>query len=151
MSTPVTPQGMFAYICLGAADLPRAIRFYDAVMETLGHRRCDTGDEPNWENWAGWGIYADAGRIQDALWVCRPFDGGPPHPGNGVMVALRAASWEAVRAFHATALAQGGTCEGKPGLRLEYNADFFAAYVRDLDGNKLAVVCRGFTSEPPAR
>ena len=44
------------------------------------------------------------------------------------------------------ALAYGGTSEGAPGLRLAYNPDFYAAYVRDPDGNKLAVVCRGFTA-----
>ena len=55
---------------------------------------------------------------------------------------------DAVDAFHAAALANGGTSEGAPGLRLLYNPDFYAAYVRDPDGNKLAVVCRGFTSAP---
>jgi catechol 2,3-dioxygenase-like lactoylglutathione lyase family enzyme len=79
--------------------------------------------------------------------VCKPFDGRPPHPGNGLMIALRANSWAQVRAFHAAALAHGGTSEGEPGLRPQYNPDFYAAYVRDPDGNKLAAVCRGFTAE----
>ena len=61
------------------------------------------------------------------------------------MVALWAKSWREVEAFHASALAHGGTSEGAPGLRLAYNPDFYAAYVRDPDGNKLAVVCRGNT------
>ncbi len=138
---------LFAYVCLGTSDLDRAKSFYDAVMATLGHRRCITAGEPDWENWAGWGLYADQGREQDALWVCKPFDGKPPAPGNGTMIALRATSWAAVRAFHAAVLANGGTSEGEPGLRLQYNPDFYAAYVRDPDGNKLAVVCRGFTAE----
>jgi predicted lactoylglutathione lyase len=59
------------------------------------------------------------------------------------MVALKAHSRAAVEAFHAAALAHGGVCEGAPGLRPQYNADFYAAYVRDPDGNKLAAVCRG--------
>jgi hypothetical protein len=50
-----------------------------------------------------------------------------------------------VEAFHAAALTHGGISEGAPGLRFQYNPDFYAAYVRDPDGNKLAVVCRGFT------
>jgi hypothetical protein len=43
-------------------------------------------------------------------------------------------------------MAHGGASEGAPGLRLQYSADFYAAYVRDPDGNKLAVVCRGITN-----
>lgn len=139
---------MFAYLCLGATDLARSARFYDAVMGTLGHRRCDTSGEANWQEWVGWGLYQDQGRVQDALWICQPFDGRPPHPGNGNMVALRAGSWQQVRDFHAAALTHGGSSEGPPGLRPHYDPDFYAAYVRDPDGNKLAVVCRGFTSEP---
>jgi catechol 2,3-dioxygenase-like lactoylglutathione lyase family enzyme len=61
------------------------------------------------------------------------------------MVALWARNWASVEAFHAAALVHGGTSEGAPGLRLAYNPDFYAAYVRDPDGNKLAAVCRGFT------
>lgn len=64
------------------------------------------------------------------------------------MVALRADSWSQVNAFHAAALSHGGMNEGEPGLRLHYNPDFYAAYVRDPDGNKLAAVCRGFTRPP---
>jgi predicted lactoylglutathione lyase len=62
------------------------------------------------------------------------------------MAALWAKSWVQVDEFHAAALAHGGASEGAPGLRLLYNPDFYAAYVRDPDGNKLAVVCRGYTS-----
>ena len=62
------------------------------------------------------------------------------------MIALQAASWAQVEQFHRAALANGGSCEGPPGLRPQYNADFYAAYVRDPDGHKLAAVCRGFTA-----
>jgi catechol 2,3-dioxygenase-like lactoylglutathione lyase family enzyme len=140
-------SGMFTYICLGTSDFARSMRFYDPVMAALGRRRCETPGEDDWEAWAGWGTYEDKGRVQEALWVCKPFDGKAPHPGNGVMVALRATSWRQVRDFHAAAVANGGSSEGEPGLRPQYNPDFFAAYVRDPDGNKLAAVCRGFTAE----
>lgn len=134
---------MFTYVCLGASDFDRAVRFYDAVMATLGHRRCQTPGEPDFGDFVGWGLYEDQGRQQVALWICKPFDGRAPAPGNGTMVALKARTWADVQAFHAAALAHGGTSEGAPGLRPQYNDDFYAAYVRDPDGNKLAAVCRG--------
>lgn len=58
------------------------------------------------------------------------------------MFALLAPSREAVRAAYASALAHGGTCEGPPGLRPQYHADYYGAYFRDPDGNKLCVVCQ---------
>ncbi len=134
---------MFTYICLGSRDLPRSALFYDAVMATLGLQRCRTGTEADFEDWYGWGTYQNEGKTELALWLCSPFDGQAPTPGNGTMVALQAGSWAQVNAFHAAALSHGGSCEGAPGLRLQYNPDFYAAYVRDPDGNKLAAVCRG--------
>lgn len=136
---------MFTYICLGTNDLERATRFYDPVMATLGHARCNTTDEPDWESWVGWGIYENHGAREEALWLCQPHNHQPATVGNGTMVSLKATSWAQVDAFHAAALAHGGTSEGAPGLRPQYNPDFYAAYVRDPDGHKLAVVCRGYT------
>jgi catechol 2,3-dioxygenase-like lactoylglutathione lyase family enzyme len=141
---------MFSYICLGTSDPQRAVRFYDAVMGTLGHRRCRVPDEWQAQGWYGWGVYDDDGERELALWVCPPFDGGPASTGNGTMVALSAAAWQQVDSFHAAALANGGSSQGPPGLRPHYDADFYAAYVRDPDGNKLAAVCRGFTQRPAA-
>ena len=137
---------MFTYVCLGTNNLARAIPFYDAVLGTLGQHRCVTEDEADADDMVGWGTYEDCGRTEIALWVCQPFDGQPASVGNGSMVALHASSWSQVQRFHAVALAHGGTCEGPPGLRPQYNPDFYAAYVRDPDGNKLAVVCRGFSA-----
>ena len=136
---------MFTYISLGTNNLQRACRFYDAVLGALGLSRCDTSQEPNWDAWVGWGTYEQGGRHELALWLCKPFNGAPASTGNGTMVALRASSWQQVDEFHAAALANGGISEGAPGLRPQYNADFYAAYIRDPDGNKLAAVCRGFT------
>jgi predicted lactoylglutathione lyase len=67
-----------------------------------------------------------------------------PPASNGTMVAFRARSWKEVDDFYAAALTNGGSSEGAPGLRLHYNPDFYAAYVRDPDGNKVAAVCRDF-------
>lgn len=141
-------RSMFAYVCLGSNHLERSAKFYDATLGVLGYRRCDTSaeDPDSWSGWIGWGLYEQGGAVQDALWICRPFDGAPATVGNGSMVALRARDWRSVQEFHTQALAHGGRSEGAPGLRTQYNPDFYACYVRDPDGNKLAVVCRGFTS-----
>ena len=137
---------MFTYICLGATDLQRSAHFYDATLGALGLARCDTSGESDWEDWIGWGTYKDGGAQEIALWICRPINGQPVTAGNGTMVALRAKSWKEVQNFHAAAIATGGSSEGEPGLRPQYNPDFYAAYVRDPDGNKLAAVCRGFVA-----
>lgn len=133
---------MFRYVCLGTQDPARARVFYDRVLATLDIHRVDTGDEGFELGWSGWGTYNDEGREELALWLCPPFDGAPASPGNGVMVAFNAATRTQVDAFHAAAMAAGGTSEGEPGLRPQYNTDFYAAYVRDPDGNKLAAVHR---------
>ena len=137
---------MFTYICLGTDNIERAARFYDAALGALGISRCDTSNEPEWDGWVGWGVYEDRGAREVALWICPPFDGRTATVGNGSMVAFQAQTWAQVDAFHAAALAQGGSSEGAPGLRPQYNPDFYAAYVRDPDGHKLAAVCRGFTA-----
>lgn len=141
---------MFTYVMLGSTDLERSRRFYDRSLAPLGISRCGPQNDPGWEDIAGWGVYEDDGAVELALWVCKPFDGRPATVGNGTMVALKADSWDAVRAFYQAALENGGTSEGEPGLRGHYAADFFAAYVRDPDGNKLAAVCRGFVAEQAA-
>jgi catechol 2,3-dioxygenase-like lactoylglutathione lyase family enzyme len=115
-------------------------------MRVLGHRRIATGDS-QWDRIAaGWGTYERDGLVELALWVGKPFDQQPATVGNGSMIALMATSWAQVDDFHAAALAGGGSSDGAPGLRPQYNPDFYAAYVRDPDGNKLAAVCRGFTA-----
>jgi catechol 2,3-dioxygenase-like lactoylglutathione lyase family enzyme len=139
---------MLSYVYYGTNDLDRATRFYDATLAPLAMSRCITGDA-EWDRVAaGWGIYEDGGARELGFWISKPFNGMLASVGNGTMVAFSARSWKAVEDFYAAALAQGGTCDGPPGLRLHYSADFYAAYVRDLDGNKLAAICRGFTTRP---
>lgn len=125
---------MLLYLTLGTNDLAAATRFYDAALAPLGLiRRATEADE------IGYGAAEDS---RCRLWITRPFDGRPASIGNGSMPAFAAASPLEVRAFHAAAIAHGGTDEGKPGLR-PYGPAFFAAYVRDPDGNKLSAVHEG--------
>lgn len=129
----MSSSSLILYVTLGVSDLARAVAFYDPVMAALGHVRSPDA-EPGWE---GYGPDYDGGV---SLWLCHPFNGEAPDPGNGPMVAFRAASATQVDAFHAAALAHGGSDEGAPGLRLQYTPHFYAAYARDPDGNKLACV-----------
>jgi catechol 2,3-dioxygenase-like lactoylglutathione lyase family enzyme len=69
-----------------------------------------------------------------------PIDGSPATPGNGVHVAFQAPDRQTVRRFYESALANGATDEGAPGIRENYNANYYCAFVRDLDGNKIEAV-----------
>ena len=116
---------MVGYATLGTNDPERAQAFYDALLELLGAKRL-----MEIESFVLWGTdLAEA-----CLALTRPYDGNPATVGNGVMVALRAPSKAAVDALHAKALELGGADEGAPGSRGD---GFYAAYFRDLDGNKL--------------
>ncbi|MBW0156677.1 VOC family protein [Sedimentimonas flavescens] len=126
---------MFSHVTLGIADLTRARAFYAPLMELLGLRlRFDSDDE----GWIGWQP-AEGGR--PLFIVTRPFNGRPPTHGNGAMVAFLAPDRAAVDAAYLHALAHGGTDVGAPGLRPHYHPDYYAAYFRDPDGNKLCTVC----------
>ena len=126
---------MFSYVSLGTSDLARAVAFYDAALAPLGHQRIE-GYDPDATS-AAWGL-DDPG---PHLWVTLPFDEQPASVGNGTMVSFLAPSRAAVDAFHAAALAHGGSDAGAPGLRPQYGPQFYAGYVRDPDGNKLNAVC----------
>lgn len=119
------------YTIVGVTDLDRAARFYDAVFAVIGWSRSAESSATT----TGWGPAYDDGA---SFWIRRPFDGAPATAGNGTMFALRGRSDGDVIAFHAAALAHGGRSEGEPGIRERYGPDFFVAYVRDPDGNKLA-------------
>lgn len=124
---------MFSYVMLGTNDLPRAISFYDPLMEQLGHPQAGRNEEG-----ASWGTFSNNQTI--GLCVGRPFDQQSASVGNGTMVALNARSFEHIQQLHALALSLGGTDEGAPGHRPQYGEGFHSAYVRDPDGNKLAFV-----------
>lgn len=124
---------MLSHVHIGVGDFGRALAFYDAILTALGWRRRFV--EPA-RPWAGWRPEA---ADRPLILIGAPFDGGPAAPGNGQMVALLAPSRQAVMHVHSLALAEGGVCDGPPGLRPQYHADFFGAYVRDPDGNKLCV------------
>ena len=89
---------------------------------------------------SGYGPKDFAG-INLPFWILRPHDRKAASAGNGVTVAFTLPSRAAVDAFHAAALANGGTDDGPPGLRTHYHPDYYGAYVRDPEGNKICAVC----------
>jgi len=123
---------MLLYVTVGTNDLEKAARFYDAALLPLGIVRRETDAEA-----LG---YAHPEDVRCRFWVNFPYNRQPPTYGNGATVALVAESRAAVRAFYEAALGEGGSDEGAPGLR-PFHAHFYAAFVRDLDGNKIAAVC----------
>jgi catechol 2,3-dioxygenase-like lactoylglutathione lyase family enzyme len=122
---------MFSHVTLGCNDFERARPFWLAVMEVLGH--------PVWIDREG--CIAFGGASGPRTFVVTPFDRKAAAPGNGVHIAYVVETRAKVDAFHAAALAHGGTDEGPPGLRPKYHPDYYGAYVRDPDGNKLQAVC----------
>ena len=121
---------MLHHLSLGTADLDRARAFYDPVMAELGLRRTlDVADA------VGYGAGHHLVQPQPSRRTAEPAS-----PGNGVHVAFEVEHRAAVDAFHRVALAHGGTDDGPPGLRPEYDPNYYAAFVRDPDGNKIEAV-----------
>ena len=125
---------MIGYVTVGTNDLPRAMEFYDALLGTLGASRF-MEEEDYFVAWA-------TAPEQPSMAVSVPFDKNPATVGNGTMVALFMENKEQVDAFYAKAIELGASDEGKPGFRpAEASSGFYAAYFRDLDGNKLNAFC----------
>ena len=118
------------HVSVGVSDVKRAGKFYDAVLGALGYARY-------WEIMPYAIAYGEDGFD---FWVQLPHDQKPASAGNGYHVAFNAKTKKAVHAFHAAALANGGTDDGKPGPRPDYGADYYGAFVRELDGNKIEAV-----------
>ena len=125
---------MIGYITIGARDTAQSNAFYDAVLGTIGYKRF-----AEFGAFTGFGI--DGKSDGQSVWVCKPFDGKEAHAGNGIMVAFNAADRTQLHAFYDAAMKHGGSDEGPPGLRGNYGPNWYAAYLRDPTGNKLAIVC----------
>lgn len=128
---------MPAYITLGTNDPAQSHAFYDAVLKTIGW--AIQSDFPG-----GWRAYSEAGRSDGfKFWIAPPFNADAATPGNGTMLALPAHNRDEVDAFYAAAMALGAADEGAPGIRAIYSPTWYAAYLRDPSGNKLAVYFEG--------
>src|SRR5580692_5868791 len=119
---------MIAYSTLGVNDMDRSVAFYDSVFAPLGAERNTTSP-----TWTGYLRPGD----RTMFFLTRPWNRSEATSGNGTMLAFLAEDRASVDAFHAAAMSHGGADEGPPGVREGLDPVFYAAYVRDPDGNKL--------------
>lgn len=119
------------YVMLGSNDVVRARTFFDAVLPVIGGRLVSEHMP-----------HAFCYRLRDGgrIWIATPFNREEATPGNGNMLGLTCESDREVQAAHEASLIAGGVNEGDPGPRPQYGPDFYGAYVRDLDGNKISFV-----------
>ena len=130
---------MLHHVSVGVRDVERATTFYDAVLAALGYKRV-----------MEFLPYAVAyGDRQPSFWVQLPHNQQPASVGNGVHIGFIARSKDAVHRFHAAALAKGGASGGEPGPRPDYGADYYGAFVLDLDGNKLEATLTALPKAAP--
>jgi catechol 2,3-dioxygenase-like lactoylglutathione lyase family enzyme len=122
---------MIGYLTVGTRDLKKAAEFYDKICGELGMGRFMATDRL-----IAWGGPGRGAGFSVAL----PYDGKPMTVGNGVMAAFSAKDKEQVDRVYKLALSLGATCEGPPGHR---SPQFYAAYFRDPDGNKLNAFVMG--------
>ncbi len=124
-------MNIFSFVMIGTNDLEKSSKFYDAVLVHLGMKRVAIT-----ERYIGYGYSNEDNEVK--FYITKPHNKEAATVGNGTMVALSAETKEAVDKFHKTALENGAVNEGDPGPRSDGN---YYAYVRDIDGNKIAARC----------
>ncbi len=133
---------MISHVFIGVNNFDLAVEFYSGIMDEMGFRLQFNETEKSWAGWVG------PTSPRPLFLIGRPHNNQDATAGNGQMVALLASSREVVERVHARALSSGGICEGKPGPRLHYHPEYYGAYFRDLDGNKICVCYHGRLSLP---
>jgi catechol 2,3-dioxygenase-like lactoylglutathione lyase family enzyme len=121
---------MIDHVSIAIRDLKAGERFYTALLGTLGLSKL--------REWSDAAI--GYGKKYPEFWINARTDMAPIAADSGVHICLRAIDAAVVNAFHATALAAGGTSDGAPGYRALYHATYYAAFIRDPDGNRIEAV-----------
>ena len=120
---------MIDHVSVAVRDLQRATTFYEAVLAALGYSRIETRPAT-----------VAFGKAYSEFWINHRPHMMTVSDDSGAHVALRAVNREMVDAFHAAALANGGTSDGAPGLRPQHGEGYYTAFIRDPDGNRIEAV-----------
>ena len=120
---------MIDHVSVSVADIDRAARFYEAALAALGFSRLVTRPAT-----------IGFGKAYPEFWINLRQDMAKAPHESGTHVCLRAKSTAEIDAFHAAALRSGGTSDGAPGLRPHDRVKYYAAFVRDPDGNRIEAV-----------
>jgi catechol 2,3-dioxygenase-like lactoylglutathione lyase family enzyme len=120
---------MIDHVSVGVSDLAASTRFYESVLGALGHTKLEA-------RLATVGF----GKQYPEFWINLRVGSPPTLPETGAHICLRARSTGMVDAFHAAALAAGGTSDGAPGPRAHRTGRYYAAFIRDPDGNRIEAV-----------
>jgi catechol 2,3-dioxygenase-like lactoylglutathione lyase family enzyme len=120
---------MIDHVSVAVRDLDRATRFYRAVLGAIGYDELEARP-----------LTVGFGKKYPEFWINLRSAMAPVAPDSGAHVGLRVRTTELVDAFHAAALAAGGTSDGAPGLRPQHGEGYYAAFIRDPDGNRIEAV-----------
>ena len=120
---------MIDHVSIGVRDLDQATRFYQAVLGAIGYTKLEARPAT-----------VGFGKTYPEFWINLRATMAPVTSDCGSHVGLRVRTVELVDAFHAAALAAGGTCDGAPGLRPQHGEGYYAGFIRDPDGNRLEAV-----------
>ena len=120
---------MIDHVSIAVRDLQASAHFYEIVLAPLGYSKLETRPET-----------VAFGKAYAEFWLNHRSSMTQVVANAGAHTALRASSCDAVDAFHAAALAAGGTSGGAPGLRPQHGEGYYAAFIRDADGNKIEAV-----------
>jgi catechol 2,3-dioxygenase-like lactoylglutathione lyase family enzyme len=121
---------MIDHVSIAVRDLKKAEAFYAALLKPLGMTKLR-----EWPDAA-----VGYGKKYPDFWINRRDAMSRVADDSGVHICLRASDSAAVDAFHAAALKAGGTSDGPPGLRAKYHLSYYAAFIRDPDGNRIEAV-----------
>ena len=121
---------MIDHVSIAVRDLKAGARFYEPLLATLGMTKL--------REWPDAAI--GYGKKYPEFWINRRAAMAPVPADSGVHICLRASDAAMVDAFHAAALAAGGTSDGAPGYRAQYHENYYAAFIRDPDGNRIEAV-----------